>query len=401
MQSRANDIETVLSRGRPQYRWVWLSFVFAAIFLTLAGLWYWRTGPGAMNETQYVTNDLDRGDIVVMVTATGSVEPTNKVEISSELSGTVRSVSFDFNDTVKTGDALACLDTDTLQANLARARANVSVAEARIVEVQVTLDETQKTYERATLLEEKGLSSNQAWLAAKATFDRTAASLSSAEANLAIANADLKLSEATLAKACLYSPIDGIVLERNVEVGQIVAASFSAPVLFTLAQDLSRMQLQVDIDEADIGRVNAGDAAVFTVEAYQNTTFPAAISELRYAPLTVNGVVTYKAILAIDNTKLLLRPGMTATADIIVSETRDVLRVPNAALRFTPPPSLAPPTSPSEQPIAEGKRTIWVLRNDLARPIPVTTGMTDGTYTEIVAGDLEEGDSVIVDISTG
>lgn len=414
MPNANRDVEAVLSEASTGWRPNWPVIIGIAAILTAGTAWYWGTVSGTSSAAQYVTETVDRGDITVSVTATGSVEPTNQVEISSELSGTIRSVEFDFNDTIKAGDVLARLDTQTLEANQTRARANVTVAEARISEVQVTLDETKKAYERATQLAEKGLTSNQALLTAKSSFNRTTASMKSAEANLAVAKADLVLNEANLAKACICSPIDGIVLERNVEVGQIVAASFSAPVLFTLAEDLAHMQLQVDIDEADIGLVDDGDQAMFTVEAYYNKSFPAVISELRYAPLTVNGVVTYKAILAIDNAELLLRPGMTATAEITVAESRNVLRVPNAALRFTPPASssetpdsggllgLSSPGASNSGNVstagAEGQRTVWVLREDTPRPVLVTTGATDGISTEIIAGDLTSGDPVIVDI---
>lgn len=414
MPKENRDVEAVLSKTSTGWRPNWSIIFGIAVILAAGAAWYWWAGSGTPSAAQYVTETVDRGDITVSVTATGSVEPTNRVEISSELSGTIRSVEFDFNDTIKAGDVLARLDTQTLEANQTRARANVTAAEAKIAEVQVTLDETRKAYERATQLAEKGLTSNQALLTAKSSFDRAAASMKSAEANLAIAMADLVLNEANLAKACICSPIDGVVLERNVEVGQIVAASFSAPVLFILAEDLAHMQLQVDIDEADIGLVDNGDQAMFTVEAYYNKSFPAVISELRYAPLTVNGVVTYKAILAIDNAELLLRPGMTATAEIIVAESHDVLQVPNAALRFTPPASssetsdggglfgLSPPSASNSGNVnvadTEGRRTVWVLRGDTPQPVLVTTGATDGISTEIVDGDLISGDPVIVDI---
>ena len=313
------------------------------------------------------------------------------MQISTELSGTVRSVNFDFNDIVKAGDVLAQLDTATLEANLTRARANVDAAEARVAESQATLEETDQAYERSLQLADKGVASDQVLLSAKSNFSRATAALQSAAANVAIAKADLALNEANLTKACICSPIDGIILDRNVEVGQILAASFSAPTLFTLAEDLARMQLQVDIDEADIGLVSEGDRASFTVEAFQDKTFPAEIAELRFAPLTVNGVVTYKAILAVDNTDLFLRPGMTATAAINVAEAADVLRVPNAALRFTPTTTPTLPTEPA------GQKTVWILRNDQAVPITIQPGNSDGSYTVILGGDLAAGDQVIVD----
>jgi HlyD family secretion protein len=251
----------------------------------------------------------------------------------------------------------------------------------------------------------------------KAAANRAVAALASANANLAIAQANLTIAQSDLEKATIVSPVDGIVLSRDVEVGQTVAASLSAPVLFTLADDLAKMQLQVDVDEADVGKVNAGDKANFTVEAYSDRKYPATISQVRYSPATVEGVVTYKAVLTVDNTDLTLRPGMTATADIIVQQQDNALQVPNAALRYTPPATVtssgsqrtggllgllmpSPPqgrngrTSVTET-NAPGNRTVYVLRNGVPEAVKVTTGVTDGTRTEIVSGDLKEGDAVI------
>lgn len=414
MPTENSDVQAVLNSSSGGWRPSRTVIIIAAIILAVGALWYWWASSGTSTSTEYATEVLDRGDITVLVTATGSVEPTNQVEISSELSGTILTVEFDFNDHVKAGQVLARLDTDKLEATVAHSRAALAAANARIAEAEINLEETKANYDRATQLEEKGFSSAQAFLAAKAAYQRAVAALQSANANAETAQADLTLNQTNLGKACICSPIDGVVLERNVEVGQIVAASFSAPVLFTLAEDLAKMQLQVDIDEADIGQVSEGDHALFTVEAYQDKSFPASISELRFAPLTVNGVVTYKAILAIDNADLLLRPGMTATADIIVAQSSDVLRIPNAALRFTPPAPeqdteesggmfsmFTPPAPKIGTPITsdtQGQRTVWVLNEDVAEPVMVTTGTTDGTFTEVVASDLKAGDKIIVDI---
>lgn len=391
MPTKTAEIESILRQAKPQHRWVWPTVIVVGLAAVAGGAWIWWQGAVGESAPSYVTQVIDSGDVTVTVTATGSVEPTNTVQISTELSGTVRSVNFDFNDIVKSGDVLAQLDTATLEANLTRARANVDAAQARVAEARATLDETDQAYERSLQLADKGVASDQVLLSAKSNFARATAALQSAAANVAIAQADLALNEANLTKACICAPIDGIILDRNVEVGQILAASFSVPTLFTLAEDLSRMQLQVDIDEADIGLVSEGDRASFTVEAFQNMSFPAEIAELRFAPLTVNGVVTYKAILAVDNSDLLLRPGMTATASIIVAESAGVLRVPNAALRFTPDTPITPPLEPA------GQRTVWVLRGDQAVPVLMQPGSSDGSFTVVLDGELGIGDRVIVD----
>lgn len=394
MSTKTTEIEAILGKAKPRRNWKWPIIIVTGLLLAAGGLWIWWPGASSERAAQYATEAIDRGDVTVTVTATGSVEPTNTVEISTELSGTVRSVAFDFNDVVKAGDVLAQLDTETLEANLTRARANVAAAEARLAEIEVTLEETHQAYERSLQLADKGVASDQVLLSSKSNFDRATATLQSAAANVAIAKADLALNETNLTKACICAPIDGIILDRNVEVGQILAASFSAPTLFTLAEDLSRMQLQVDIDEADIGRVSEGDQASFTVEAFQDKTFPAKIAELRFAPLTVNGVVTYKAILAVDNTDLLLRPGMTATATIVVAQSLDVLRIPNAALRFTPAAPLSLPAEMATQ------KLVWVLRNNQPEPVAIIPGNSDGTFTAIDPDTLNVGDRVIVDAVT-
>jgi HlyD family secretion protein len=262
----------------------------------------------------YVTEPASRGDLTVTVTATGTVEPTNEVELSSELSGTIASVDADFNDTVKKGQVLAMLDTDQLKANVELAKATLAVRQSDVDQAETTLSEKESLLNRATQLAAKAISSTETLESAKADNDRATAALAAAKANLAIASANLEIAQSNLDKACICSPVDGVVLVRNVEVGQIVASSFSAPVLFTLAEDLSKMQVEVAVDEADIGSVGNGEPATFTVEAFHNRSFPATITEVRLSPETVEGVVTYKAVLSVDNSEQLLRPGMTATA---------------------------------------------------------------------------------------
>jgi len=348
------------------------------------------------------------------VTATGTVEPTNEVSISSELSGTVREVLADYNDTVKAGEVLARLDTDKLKASVSLAKATKAAREADVQQAQATADETAATLTRTSDLAAKGLSAQQALDSAVAADDRAQAALASARANLQIAEANLSIAETDLTKAEIVSPIDGVVLSRDIEVGQIVAASFSAPELFTLAEDLGKMQLEVDVDEADMGKVKAGDPATFTVEAFSNQRFPAEITMVRYSPETVEGVVTYKAILTVDNSDLVLRPGMTATADITVETVKDTLQVPNAALRYSPPVEtvsrnsgsgligliMPRPPSRNSQTASNGTSSeVYVLRNGAPVAVPVEVGSSDGTNTA-VTGDLKAGDSVIVSSRT-
>lgn len=396
----------------------WIGAALAVLAIAAGGYWYLRSAGTATPGSVYLTQPAKRADILVTVTATGTVEPTNEVSISSELSGTISAVEVDHNDIVKVGQPLARLDTVKLEAAIEHARATLAARQARVAELQATLEEANQNYQRAVQLEDRGISSRQSFVAAKAGYDRAVAALDSAKADVRVAEADVKLDESNLKKACICSPINGIVLSRSVEVGQIVASSLQAPVLFSIAEDLTKMELLVDIDEADIGKVRVGNAASFTVEAYQDRTFPAVISQIRYAPQTVEGVVTYKAVLAIDNADLLLRPGMTATAEIRVAEVKAALVAPNAALRFRPPATttartggsgllgLIIPRPPSSAPSTEtqasenGKRTIYVLRSAVAVPVPVRTGQSDGLVTEILDGDLKEGDAIITDLAT-
>ena len=408
MTDTAQDIENRLGLNRAGGvipRWIkYLIGIVVFVGVTV----FWLASGDQGGHVEYITAPAVTGDLRVIVTATGTVEPTNLVEISSELSGTLDTVNVDFNDTVTKGSVLAELDTTKLEALLAVSKASLDSAIARVAIAEATLEETRESYETARSLEARGVTSHQAIVAERAAFVRAQSALQSAVADRALAEANLDLNHAELAKACICSPIDGVVLDRAVDAGQIVAAALSAPVLFTIAEDLAQMELQVDIDEADIGRTAVGNKATFTVDAYDNRLFPAQISEIRFAPLTVDGVVTYKAILSVDNSDLALRPGMTATADIVVAEITDVLTVPNAALRYTPP---AAPVEAEERsgllgmliPDSGGgrtlgdDRTLWIMRDDAPMEINVLAGESDGRMTQIIEGALGVGDLVIVD----
>lgn len=414
------DIEAIARKRRRSIPLTWI--VIAIIAVAGAGFWYWQGSAGDAGTVRYTTQPATTGDIIVTVAATGTVEPLNTVEISSELSGTVLEVLVDYNDEVAEGDVLARLNTDKLAANVEHSEASLTAAQANLVQAEVTLEEQQAVYDRAQNLAERGISTEETLLEAKASWQRAVAALDTAKANVKLAEADLKQNTADLEKADITSPINGIVLDRSVEVGQIVAASLSAPTLFTLAEDLKHMNLTVDIDEADIGEVSVGNSASFTVEAYQNLQFEAKITQLRFAPETVDGVVTYKGILEVDNDKLLLRPGMTATAEITVAELNDVLTVPNAALRYAPPTQAAEQEEsssgllgmlmPSRRnfgasgPVAggadaEGMRSIWVLKDSQPVEVKIRTGSSDGSRTQVLEGDLKENDPVITDSETG
>ncbi|MGB8817028.1 MAG: efflux RND transporter periplasmic adaptor subunit [Rhizobiaceae bacterium] len=394
-------------------RLVWL-----AVAATLVGgSWYGyqRWAAAQAVSKSYTTADAARGDIIVEVSASGNLQPLTQVDVSSEQSGVVREVRFQENQSVKKGDVLAVLDTTTLSAQVERAEANVKASKARIADTEVTAKETRLAYDRAKNLAARGTLSQQELETAAAKRDRALSAINSAEADLAVAEADLKLQEAALAKSTIYAPIDGVILTRDVDPGQTVAASLSAPILFVIAEDLGRMKLEAAIDEADVGVVAEGQKAKFTVDAYSGLSFAASIREIAYASQTTENVVTYKANLDVDNSQLKLRPGMTANVDIIVREANGVLTIPNTAFRYQPAAaprstgfsltSLFMPRFPRTQTkqapkaAADGSRTVFVLEDGAPKAVQVMTGSTDGAMTEITSG-LEAGAKIVTAEST-
>lgn len=366
---------------------------------------------GSDRKPTYTTQPVERGDMTVYVTATGSLVPLTQVEISSELSGVVRSVAVRENQRVRKGQVLAELDTVRMAAQVARARASLEAVKAKVKEARVTYGETSRELDRAQRLALQGMATEQALEAAQAARDRAASALTTAKANQATADAELQLVQTDLIKSRIVAPIDGIVLSRNVDPGQTVAASFQAPVLFVIAEDLRRMELVAAVDEADIGSVRAGQAARFTVDAFPCREFKAEISDVSYASTSMDGIVTYEARLTVANADLLLRPGMTATVSIITHRHEDVLLVPNEALRFSPPagPALSGPNAGSDgQPgsvrgtpppragarAREEPRVVYVLRDGRPAPIRVKIGASNGATTEVLFG-LGEGDTVV------
>jgi HlyD family secretion protein len=414
--SRMPDIEATLGVGKQArsgiFQWrklVWVA-IAAALLIGAYGLWSLRGNRGAV---AYLTEPATRSNLTVIVTATGAAQPITQVNISSELSGTIRKVNVDYNSPVKTGQALAELDMDKLKASVESVRARLEAAKARVTDAAATIEERRGEYDRKVALVAKQAATDRDLQLAKAAYDRAVAQHRSAVAEVAVAEADLRLNEINLTKACICSPIDGVVLKRSVDPGQIVASSLQAPVLFVIAQDLRKMELQVDVDEADVGKVKIGQKASFSVDAYPNRKFPAAIRDIRYGSEIVQGVVTYKAVLSIDNSELMIRPGMTATAEIVVQQVNDALLVPNTALRFSPASTQAAGTNrsflqrllpgrptfrpPSKQDESGPSRIVWVLRDGVPVSMPVAVGATDGRKTEILTGKIEPGQAIIVD----
>ncbi len=384
--------------------------ILALSVIAVAG-WVWLGQAADRPEMRFVTATVEQNGFDVIVTATGTVEPTNLVEISSEASGTLAEVLVDYNDPVEVGTVLARLDDRRLQSELDVARAALDAASARVARARATLQEARERVEVARNLDERGVSPHLDLISREAAFAAARADLQSAEADQALAEATVDLRQTDLDRTCICSPINGVVLDRDADPGQIVAATLQAPILFTVAEDLTQMQLQVDVDEADVGTVRVGQEATFVVDAYDDEIFPATISEVRFAPETVDGVVTYKAILTIDNSEMLLRPGMTATADIVVQVVADALVVPNSALRFRP---RVEETSAGDErsgllgmliPDTEQRSfdpnaapTVWILDEaGMPQEVAVETGGTNGRLTAVHGDALTEGVEVIVE----
>ena len=416
----------IIRSARPMHPlWKWL---LPALVLVAGALLYWHFSrkDGRENEPVFKTENIVRGDIDLIVTATGNLTPTNQVTIGSELSGTVSEVLVDINDTVKKDQPIAQLDTAKLTQQTERNRAILLSAEARVTLAMATLTENTASLARyQDLLElSEGKTPSKAQMdTAQAAVDRSMAELESSKAAVNEAQANLRAIERDLSKSIIRSPVDGIVLSRTVEVGQTVAASFTAPVLFVIAEDLRKMDLVVTVAEADIGRVAAGQKASFTVDAWPTRTYHATVQRVAYGSVITNNVVTYNVELGVENSDLSLRPGMTATADISVARATQVLHVPNAALRFDPESvlefltktdpkrTLVQALSPGggrrwsqsptiQKPDERSKATsVWFLRDGVPVECPVSVGLTNGRITEVSGEGLREGLPVIISAS--
>lgn len=409
MADRPEDLATLIARdggARRMGRWITSALVVVAV---AAGAGWWWLARGSGSSVSYVTEPVTRGALTVTVVATGTVQPTRQVEVSSELSGTLVAVEADYNDRVEAGAILARLDDTKLRAQVTNAEGALIAAKARVDQAQAALDQAQSNYEARGALDRLGTTSRLDFLGYEAAYKSAKAALEIARADVTLAEAALASVRSDLEKTVIRSPVRGIVLDRAADPGKIVASSLNAPTLFVIAEDLAAMELRVDVDEADIGKVAVGNPARSTVEAYPGRDFDATITEVRYAPETTEGVVTYKAILAVDNADLALRPGMTATATITVAEVADAIQVPNAALRYAPPQETAAGGGGSgllglimpRRPGADGGtatgHAVWVLRDGTPEEVAVETGASDGKHTAILGGELSEGDAVITD----
>ncbi|MHB8110950.1 MAG: efflux RND transporter periplasmic adaptor subunit [Syntrophorhabdaceae bacterium] len=405
------------SGGTGNKKMIGIAAAVLVIILAAAAVLYAAT---SKPETRYKTSEVRKGDLTVTVTATGTLQPVEQVEVGTEVSGTMKEVLVDYNSIVKKGQILAKLDTTKLEAQVLQSEATLRYAKAKLDEIKATVAETQSKVNRfKKSLELSGgkVPSRTEYDAADAAMKRAKAQEATARADIAKADATLKSNRSDLEKATIRSPINGIVLERKVEPGQTVAASLQTPLLFKLAEDLKQMELKIFVDEADIGQVIQGQSAIFTVDAFPDRKFPAKVKESRYASKTENNVVTYEAVLELDNTEMLLRPGMTATAFITVKSISDATLVPNVALRFTPPQDKTRSQGGgsnlltsliSRRPPSTGQRAVqqkqgdaaavWKLEGQNIVRVPVKPGATDGTMTQILEGNCVPGMSVATDV---
>lgn len=420
--NQAGDIAKTLGLGaRARGRRVRRRLFWVAVLAVLAAAGYLGLTREKASAVHYETQPSERGDLVITVNATGTLEPIKEVDVGIEVSGTVKTVEVDYNDHVKVGQVLARLDTSKLEAQALQSEAALKAAQARLLQAQATAKEAQA--QMARLDEVRRLSGGKMPSqydidTQKAALERARADEASAKASVAQAQATLDANHSDLSKAVVHSPIDGVVLNRKVEPGQTVAAQFESPVLFTLAEDLTKMELRVDVDEADVGKVHEGQQATFTVDAYPDDDFPARVTQVRYGSQTVEGVVTYKAVLDVDNSGMTLRPGMTATATITVDKRENALLVPNAALRFAPPLAeeaapargggvlariLPHPPRPTAAITADAnannkEQLVWVVRDGQLASVSITKGLSDGMRTEVTAGALEPGTELVIDM---
>ena len=402
-----------------RYKWA-----IAGVIVTAFAIFAFRLGTSAP-EASFRTALATRGDLTVKITATGTTQPLNQVEVGAQISGLIEAVNVDANDRVTYGQSLASMEKDQLSARVRQSQAQLTSARAKVEEAEANVLEAQNNLKRAKSLHVQGNVSEQSLDNINAIYARSQAVLASAIAQVTVAEANLAADETNLSKTEIKAPIDGIVLKRQVEPGQTVAASFQTPVLFILAENLSAMKLVIDIDEADIGQVKEGQFATFSVDAYPGRVFPAGITSVLFAPKNENGVVTYEALLSVDNEDLALRPGMTVAATITTANRNGAILVPYAALRFQPP---MPPREEEEsstrrrgppglmgmmmprfnrnigdrqlplQPGAQGR--VWVLDNGRPRPIPVQIGLLDGERAEVTADGITEGMEVVIGIES-
>ena len=401
----------------------------AILLLASASYGYWRFS-NRPKEVPYIMAPVQMGDITQVVTATGTLSAVTTVQVGSQVSGTIDKLYADFNTQVKAGQVVARLNQDKFNAAVDQARANLAAAQANVAKAKVSMDDAKRTLDRNKEMMKRELLAQSEMDASQTAYDAAVAQNEVNRAQVNQAQAALNQAMVDLNNTVIHSPVDGIVVSRNIDVGQTVAASLQAPVLFLIANDLRKMQVDTNVSEGDVGNVWVGQEVHFTVDAYPTRRFQGKVLQVRNAAIMVQNVVTYDAVVGVNNDELLLKPGMTANVEFLVSQKNHVLKVANAALRFRPPSERQPPqvaanqAAPRNAPSgggAGGRRpggggsgqgqrsreggvnrqgTIYVLRDQQAEPARVRLGISDGSFTEIVGGDVKEGDQAIIAIGS-
>ncbi len=362
----------------------WIAIAAAVLAVVIGARYAWKVTHAPKAAERYETAAADRGNIVQIVIASGTLNPVVLVNVGTQVSGTISKLYADFNDHVKAGQVLAKLDPALLKAQLLQSQANLASAQANL-----TLAESNANRSRLLF---------QQQMVSQANLDQTAQALAAAQAQVELARAQVNRDRTNLNYATIRSPVSGVVVARNVDVGQTVAASFQTPTLFTIAQDLRRMQIDTSVAEADIGGVRKGQTVNFSVDAFPDREFQGKVFQVRLNPTIQQNVVTYDVVVSVDNRERLLMPGMTANVHIITAQRKNVLRIPNSILRYRPAVAQAP-TPAEDSPTADSSegKTVYLLRNNQVTPVRIQTGITDNKFTEVVGGDLKPGDRLIVE----
>ncbi len=412
------------------FGWIFAGVLTAAA-LAGGGIWYYKSAAQTAAYT-YKTSKAEKKSLSSRITATGTLSARVTVQVGSQVSGTLKELLVDFNDTVKKGQVVARIEPQLFSAAVSQAKADLAAAHGRLVQAKAQLNDAERKHARAKALHKDQLITTSELETAETTVETAKAGVAQAAGSVEQARAAVFRAQINLDFTTIASPIDGVVISRDVSVGQTVAASLSAPTLYTIAEDLRKMQVDTYVAESDVGKLSPGMAAHFVVDAYPNKRFKGKIRQIRNSPQTVQNIVTYDAVIDVDNEKLELKPGMTANVTVVWAERENVLTVPNAALRYRPPAALAgsasagawsgprrgrrdeaaapsgsssamPPGSawprspPDDGEVRPEPKAVWVLRNGKPERIRVRTGITDGTSTEITDGELQEDDEVITE----
>lgn len=397
---------TIEGEGQSFWRRHWAKIV--TVFLIVVWSFFYSTMSQGKEQTKYNTTKMAKRDLVIKVSATGNLEPTNSVDVGIEVSGTIAKVLVDYNDRVSTGQILAKLDTTKLLSQVNNSKASLEVAKANLFEANISIEDTKQELDRLQKLFDSthgNYPTQQSIDKATIAYKKAQALYGAYRAKVSQAKALLKANEDDLKKAVVVSPIEGIVLNRKIEVGQSVVANMQIPILFTLAQDLKKMQAVISVDEADIGKIKEKMSVEFSVDAYPKKLFNGTIRQVRLNAVKLDGVVTYEVVVDVDNSNLLLRPGMTVSADIITQKLTDKYTIPNSALRFSPNiknsrarKHLFAARPKREQTKKAKAKSIWTVQNGDPTKVEVEVGMSDGIYSVLKSDAIDPDTPIITSI---